>query len=44
MAYRVPKRTTKKTMNKCKEYNFSTDIYDESDILSGEILQIIEDK
>ena len=27
---------------KCKEYNFSTDIYDESDILAGEILQIIE--
>lgn len=33
-----------KIEEKCKEYNFSTDIYDESDILAGEILQIIEGK
>lgn len=34
----------KKIEEKCKEYSTSTDIYDESDILAGEILQIIEGK
>lgn len=34
----------KKIEEKCKEYSTSTNIYDESDILAGEILQIIEGK
>jgi len=34
----------KKIEEKCKEYSFSTDIYDESDILAGEIIQIIENR
>lgn len=38
----VAKEKLEKIEEKCKEYNFSTDIYDESDILAGKILQIIE--
>lgn len=38
------KEKFEKIEEKCKEYSTSTDIYDESDILAGEILQIIEGK
>ena len=42
--YLTLKQKLEDIKKKCKEYNFSTDIYDESDILAGEIFQIIEGK